>query len=94
MIIAVDYDATLEIDGAINAPLVEALKHHQRNGAAVILNTCRTGERLAQAVKRCREAGLVFNAVNDNVPSAVQMLGANPRKIYADMYIDDKAVKP
>lgn len=44
------------------------------------------------AVAQCREHGLEFDAVNDNIPEIVEMYGVNSRKITADYYIDDKAV--
>lgn len=67
---------------------------HQARGDPVILNTCRTGKRLQEAVSFCARHGLHFQAVNENLPQVVRMLGHNPRKIYADVYIDDKAVRP
>lgn len=94
MIVAVDFDETLSIRGKPNLPLIEQLKARQRNGDAVILHTCRHGKRLAEAVQFCAGYGLRFHAVNENLPQTVAMLGYNPRKIYADVYIDDKAVKP
>jgi hypothetical protein len=40
------------------------------------------------AVKWCREQGLEFDTVNDNLPG-YRILGLNPRKIIANMYIGD-----
>ncbi len=94
MIIAVDFDGTLQIGGKPNLSLIEMLKANQRQGNAVILNTCRHGKSLTDAVQFCARYGLRFHAVNENLPQAVAMLGFNPRKIYADIYIDDKAIKP
>ena len=37
--------------------------------------------------------GLKFNAINQNVPEGIKRLGNDSRKIFADVYIDDKAVK-
>lgn len=93
MIIAVDYDGTLEINGSMNAALIARLRAAQRRGDAVILWTCREGKNLREAVQRLGAAGLVPNAVNENIPSVVARLGRNPRKVFADVYIDDKAVK-
>lgn len=94
MIIAVDFDDTLCINGNANEQLFNFLIQKQREGVVIILDLCRTGKRLMEAVKFCREHGLAFNAVNQNIPASIKMLGHDPRKIYADMYIDDKAVKP
>lgn len=91
MIIAVDYDGTLEVGGKLNDALIARLKAQQMRGACVILWTCRDGTRLAEAIKRLKGAGFVPNLVNQNHPSAIRMLGHDPRKVYADIYIDDKA---
>lgn len=90
MIIAVDYDGTLEKAGKIDLALVQKLKAAQMRGHAVILWTCRSGKRLQDALSTLRGAGFVPTLVNENCPAAIAMLRSNPRKIYADIYIDDK----
>lgn len=93
MIIAVDYDGTLENNGEINRDLIARLKQAQKNGNVVILWTCREGKRLTDALKELNRAGFRPNYINDNAPEVVRMIRRNPRKIYADIYIDDKAQK-
>ena len=78
----------------MNDAIIGSLIQRQKQGDAIILWTCRSGKRLSEAVQRCRRNGLTFNAVNENMPETIKRLGHNPRKIYADIYIDDKAVKP
>ena len=94
MIIAVDYDDTLIQGNALNYPLISRLQAAQRMGHIVILWTVREGKRLAEAVSFLAENGFRPNFVNQNAPVAVRMIGCNSRKVYADIYIDDKAVKP
>ena len=94
MIISVDFDETLQINGQPNIKLFELLKMQQRAGHTIILNTCREGKRLNEAVLFCQRNGLMFNAVNANVSQIIRRFGYDPRKIYADIYIDDKAIKP
>lgn len=94
-IIAVDFDGTLCEDnypliGAENYELICWLKMAQRAGCRIILWTCRTKKQLKCAVKWCKDKGLIFDAVNKNVKEASKMYGGDSRKIYADMYIDDK----
>lgn len=95
-IIAVDFDGTLCEDrypeiGEVNVALINWLKIQQRYGFRVILWTCRCGEYLDNAVAVCRENGLIFDAVNDNIPGVVAAMGnSNSRKVFADIYIDDK----
>lgn len=81
MIFAVDFDDTLKIDNRANHRLIAFLRQRQAMGDAVVLFTSRTGQRLNDAVKFCRQNGLVLNGVQGG-------------KIRADVYIDDKAEKP
>lgn len=96
-IIAVDFDGTLCEDafpgiGQPNWPLILFLKEKQREGSKLILWTCRCGNALNEAVSWCKKHGLVFDAVNANVPENIlQHGGSDSRKIYADIYIDDRA---
>ena len=96
VIIAVDFDGTLCTDrypfiGMANIQLIEQLKGLQRQGCGLILWTCRCRERLIEAVQWCKEQGLVFDAVNENLPEVVEKYGSDSRKIFADIYLDDKA---
>lgn len=98
MIIAVDFDGVLSSAGKWpevgepNEALMNWLSDLRTGDHKVILWTCRVGEALESAVAQCREHGLEFDAVNDNIPEIVEMYGVNSRKITADYYIDDKAV--
>ena len=58
MIIAVDFDETLKIDGEPNTALFARLINAQRGGAILILWTCRAGDSLREAVQYCAERGL------------------------------------
>lgn len=61
-------------------------------GSRIILNSCRTGEALEKAVQFCKENGLEFDRVNENLPELIEAYGEDSRKISADYYIDDKAI--
>lgn len=93
MIIAVDYDGTLFDEGRINRGLIAQLRQAQRHGDTVILWTCREGRRLTEALDALHRAGFHPQFVNCNAPEAVRRLHHDPRKIFADLYIDDKAVQ-
>ena len=95
MIIAVDFDGTIQFpDKSPNVQLLNTLRQSRRNGNTVILWTTREGKSLKEALFFCWRYGFVPDFVNQNAPQAIQMLGHDSRKIYADVYIDDKAVKP
>ena len=94
MIIAVDFDQTLQLpDGKPNEVLISRLNTEQRKGNTIILWTCREGKRLHEALIFLQKNGFKPNLVNQNSPQAIAMLGHDPRKIYADIYIDDKGIR-
>lgn len=96
-IIAVDFDGTLcenkypEI-GEPNMELIDFLMNYQLNGDKVILWTCRNEEQTKAAVDWCSEKGLIFDAVNENLPEIITEFGGDTRKIFANVYIDDRNV--
>lgn len=94
-IIAVDFDGTLcenkwpEI-GEPNKELIAYLKEQKEAGVKLILWTCRVGKILENAVKWSAEQGLIFDAVNENLPEVIAFMGGDTRKIFANEYIDDR----
>jgi hypothetical protein len=95
-IIAVDFDGTLCANrypdiGFGNLELIHYLKEQQEFGAKVILWTCRAGKLLDNAIDWCESMGLIFDAVNENLPEIIAAFGADTRKIFANEYIDDRA---
>lgn len=94
-IIAVDFDGTLcesrypEI-GAPNEEIINYVKEQKKAGAKIILWTCRNEQQTKEAVEWCKEHGLIFDAVNENLPEIVQTYNNDTRKIFANEYIDDK----
>ena len=91
MIIAVDFDDTLKFaDGTPNTHLITWLRSEQKRGAIVILWTCRAGKSLTDALSYLRQFGFAPNLVNQNTRQTISAFGYDPRKIFADMYIDDK----
>ncbi|WP_277407893.1 hypothetical protein [Lacrimispora xylanisolvens] len=95
-IYAVDFDGTLCESvwpgiGSPNTALINHLIKRRREGNKLILWTCRCGTRLEEAVSWCRGFNLEFDAVNENLSEMVEFYGNDSRKIFADIYIDDKA---
>lgn len=96
MIIAVDFDGTIvdhEYPEIGNPKLFafETLKALQEQGVQLILWTYRAGKELDEAVEYCKKNGIEFYAVNKNYPEEVYDETIS-RKIYADVYIDDRNV--
>ena len=99
-IIAVDFDGTLcenkypEI-GEPNIALIYHLIYRQMiHEVKIILWTCRVGKMLEKAIKWCAEYGLIFDAVNENLPEIIEAFGNDTRKIFAHEYIDDRYCFP
>lgn len=95
-VIAVDFDGTLCTKnwpgiGEPNSELISQLAEEQKNGAAIILFTCREGKRLKEAVAWCKDQGLKFDEVNRNLRERIKIYRSDSRKISADVYIDDRA---
>lgn len=94
--IAVDFDGTIvehHYPGIGKEMLFafSTMKALQERGALLILWTFRTGPELEAAVSFCDKNGVVFYAVNSNYPEEKPADGM-PRKINADIYIDDKNI--
>jgi len=100
MIYAVDFDQTLAFGmwpsaEKPNIDLINKLIEKQKHGDKIILWTCRAGKTLSEAVELCKNNGLVFDSVNENLPEMLDMYDNNDcRKIGADVYIDDKSITP
>lgn len=106
MIIATDFDGVLcekrwPRIGAPNKKLIKKLADLKQEGHVIILWTCRTDDPfvddtgktrnlLDEAVRFCDAYGLTFSYINRPDPDSVAMYGGNPRKIYANIYIDDQ----
>lgn len=100
-IVAIDFDGTLVIDRFpdIGKPIYEMFdvcKKLKEAGVKLILWTSRDnvdGEyALDEAVQFCKNRGLEFDAVNENIKEVRALFGRDTRKVYADLYIDDKAI--
>tara|TARA_R110000851_G_scaffold160416_3_gene303678 strand:+ start:178 stop:546 length:369 start_codon:yes stop_codon:yes gene_type:complete len=101
--IAVDFDGTLcefafpkigeQTEDQIQ--LVEHLIGMREEGHKLILWTNRGDSEeypvLTEAVQWCKDRGLEFDAVNENLKTQKKLSGPSP-KIMADIYLDDKAL--
>ena len=101
MIIAVDFDGILCEDQFpdIGPPIehnIDLIKLLIKRGHEVILWTCRVERPLLDAIKWCEDRGITFCAINENAPSNLakyrHWYDQHPRKVYADVYIDDHGV--
>lgn len=99
MIIAVDFDGTLCEDkwpeiGEANLELIRYCIDMQKKGNKIILWTNRCSDYLTNALEWCANRyGLIFDAVNEDVPETIERFEKSSRKIYADIFIDDRMSK-
>ena len=96
MVIAVDFDGTI-VEHAypkIGKPIPFAFdvlkKLQQEERHMILLWTVREGKLLEEAVDFCAKNGLNFYAVNKNFPEEEE--GTTPRKLVADVFIDDRNI--
>lgn len=103
-IIAVDFDGVIVSDefpeiGKPNFKFIRILRAMQHKGVKLILwtsrsNSCEMGTLLTDAVEACKRWKLEFDAINENIPEAKKLTGGDSRKVYADIYLDDRSVNP
>lgn len=101
--IAVDFDGTLcefafpKIGEQTpdKKELMDALIQMRKDGHKIILWTNRGDNEeypvLTEAINWCKEKGLEFDAINQNIPGQKKLSGPSP-KVMADIYIDDLAI--
>ena len=102
--IAVDFDGTLceyafpkiGEQNEQHKQLMKLLIGLRNKGHKLILWTNRGDNEqypvLTEAIEWCKEKGLEFDAINENLPGQKKLSGPSP-KIMADYYIDDKVLE-
>ncbi len=93
IVIAVDYDSTIfpwhTIDNQEDmSKVIETLKKAYSLGAFIVLNTCSVPERYDEMKEYCSSIGLSIDGINTN---PIDLPFGNHGKVYANIYIDDRA---
>lgn len=94
MIFAIDFDGTIvenkfpEI-GKLKPEAEKFIRDLKARGDKWILYTMREGKHLEAALEFLDVFDLRPNAANDNLPEMKEFYGNNPRKVFANVYIDD-----
>lgn len=94
MIYAIDFDGTIVENkfpgiGALNEAAEKFIRQLRANGDKWILYTMREGIFLDEAIDFLWGKDLVPDVVNDNLPELCEVFHNNPRKVFANVYIDD-----
>lgn len=99
-VVAVDFDGTLTKYGdqfpkcgAENPYAIEVINRFRKDGCKIVLNTCRRGKPLEDAVAWMIERGITPDSINDNPWSRELYNDPEPgNKVFADVYIDDRNI--
>lgn len=100
MIIAIDFDGTIVRDrfpdiGEMMPGAKPVINSFFEEGNTIIIWTSRTGVELAKAVEWLAINGIKYHRINESCPDTVKKYGGrDTRKIFADIYIDDKGLVP
>lgn len=98
MILAIDFDGTIVKDnfpaiGPLRTRAKETINQLHGEGYYIIIWTCRTSDRGVLAEQFLIENGIKFDKINESCPANVEKYsGLDTRKVYADLYIDDKGL--
>ena len=97
MIIAIDFDGTIVADqypeiGQLKPNAKEVISKLKQEGHYIIIWTCRTSHRMHQVHDFLLEQQIPFDRINKSNPDNVAKYGLDTRKVYADVYIDDKSI--
>lgn len=94
MVIAVDFDGTV-VDhefpriGALKPGAREALMAFRKAGHKIIIWTCRHGQHEKDVRTFLNDHDIPFDTINNPIMGA----DLGTRKVYADLYIDDKGIR-
>ena len=95
MIISVDFDGTITkerkdnlLPGTLQPEAAAAINWLKNEGHTIIVNSCRSTEEIKQYLKH---HDIRVNYINENAKEHLINFPNDCRKIYADLYIDDKS---
>lgn len=91
IIIAVDYDDTIspwKLRGFDPKQTIEVLKVAQQTGAWIVIFTACKPDRHPEIMQYCAEIGIKVDAINK---TPIDLPYGNDSKIYANIFIDDRA---
>lgn len=99
-IIAIDFDGTIVDDqfpdiGKLKPGAKEAINELYYSGkVTIIIWSCRNGINFLKAVEFLAKEGIKYHHFNKSCPDNVKLYGSDTRKVYADVYVDDKQLLP
>lgn len=96
-ILAIDFDLTICMSeypllGEEKSGAGYYIRALYDEGYGIIINTCRAGREVANAMNWLDEHKIPYDYINCNFPHLIEKYSADCRKISADLYIDDKCL--
>lgn len=94
-VIAVDFDGTITTGdsypeiGTVDEKAVEVINKIKNKGHEIIIWTCRDSWVIEETLL---DYGIKYDSINENTPYLKGKWGNNPRKVGADILIDDKSL--
>lgn len=98
-IIAVDFDGTIVTNewpdiGKLRKDIMkDVCREIWKNNAYIIIWTCRSGRELQEMEDYLKDINFPYDRINANAPWVIDKWGRDNRKIFANEYWDDRAVK-
>jgi hypothetical protein len=97
MIIAIDFDGTIVEDrfpeiGEMIPGADTVINELYSSGHKVIIWTSRQGVNLLRAIEWMAKRGIRYHYINESCEDNLKRYGNDTRKIFADVYIDDKSL--
>lgn len=95
--IAVDVDGTILYDGhypefgAFKPHAIRVLRKIKDHGGRILIWTCRTGHQADTLKGILFDAGVEYDTFNEELAETRELFGGTSRKVFADVYIDDRA---
>lgn len=96
--VAIDFDGTisqLKSHPEFGPPLMfapDVIREIKAHGGEIAIWTCRCDEDESKVKSFLEQHNIPFDYFNEPFPSYLEEFSGNPRKICADIYIDDKSI--
>lgn len=96
MIFAIDFDGTIVVSKEYPVitgivPIAkECMELIKAKGHKIIIWTCRSNQHLDAAIQFLTANNIPFDTINENIQENIDEWQNSPRKVFADVYIDDR----
>lgn len=97
--IAIDFDNTITKEdaypyiGEVREDAIRVMKRIKEEGGKICIWTCRCGNDELKVKRFLAENKIPYDTFNEPFPEMIAQFGdGNPRKVFADIYIDDRSL--